>query len=326
MSAKLENHAADQRASTLPPCPVCGSGTQRIRTVTPELTRGALAEYFGGFSLASCRDIGAYSVLRCQRCALEYADPPRPGSSAFYEELGKQPGYYPSNRWEWGIAIEELRKNSAGSLIEVGCGAGAFLKKAADALSWRTTGIDINPDAVANCRAAGLQAYCETIEEHLRRFGAPPYDCAVAFHCLEHVENPLLFANSLFSLVRPGGLMLISTPLSPMSFERRWHDPLNNPPHHLTRWNEKSYIELAHQLHAGFRVLSPPAGSLLGRAGLAIALAIYGTPRKVGRLQIWSGPLLHPIEFRREFAHQLHRPHVNSRAAGDVILGVFQKR
>jgi SAM-dependent methyltransferase len=326
MGVKLEARTANLHDAALPQCPVCGSEAQHVRTLTPEMTSRALDRYFGGkFNFASCPDIETYRILSCRKCTLDFADPPRPGSSQFYEELGRQPNYYASNRWEWGISIAELKRNSVASLIEVGCATGAFLKMAADALGCRTTGIDINADAVATCRTAGLEAYCETIEEHLRRFTKPTYDCAVAFHCLEHVANPLAFASSLFSLVRPGGFMLLSTPLSPMSFERRWHDPLNHPPHHLTRWNERSYAELARSLQAGLRVFSPPAADPLRRAARAVALDTYGTPRAFGTLQVRSAPLLHPIHFAQEFIYQLHRPHLNSRPAGDVILGVFQK-
>jgi len=326
MSAKIDACPASHREAAMPPCPVCGSSAQPIRTVTPELIRRTFAAYFRGeCNLAFSADMAAYRILRCRECTLEFANPPLPGSSRFYAEIGKQAGYYPGNRWEWGVAVDELGKSSVGVLVEVGCGSGAFLKKAADALGCRATGIDTNPDAAVKCSVAGLNVYCESIEEHCGRFAAPPYDCAVSFHCLEHVEKPLAFARSLFSLVRPGGLVLLSTPLSPMSFERVWHDPLNNPPHHLTRWNERAYRELARRLHADVRLFSPPAAGRGRLAAHAVALANHGTPRTVGRLEVWAAPVLHPMEFLRELVYQRHRRQPKSRLGGDVILGVFRK-
>ena len=188
----------------------------------------------------------------------------------------------------------------------------------------RAVGLDPTPGAVAKCREAGVEAYGETLEEHAARLQGrqSTFDLIVAFHCLEHVGDPKSLLRSMRGLSNRGTSMFVSTPYSPMSFERKWYDPLNHPPHHLTRWNERAYAGLASQIGLKVDLILPPASGPIRRALTATKLLAHG-PNQGPRTAIFS-VFAHPLAAAREFRHQSARHRINGLVAPDVILAHFR--
>ena len=85
------------------------------------------------------------------------------------------------------------------------------------------------------------------MEAHAARLG-PVYDVACAFQVIEHVADPLRFAQALAACVKPGGLVLIGTPLWPSPNTTIPNFVINAPPHHLTWWTKGSLEILAETL------------------------------------------------------------------------------
>lgn len=304
----------------LPLCPICGADSDVLRDLSADSIQSGLIDYYGP-TMKPVETLD-YRILRCRSCTLEFADPMEPGTAGFYEELGQQAEYYPKDRWEWDRVISEITSRDVQTILEIGCGSGSFMQKLQAVPGCSITGIDINPRGIDECRAKGLQAFCETAEEHLQRTGTQ-YDCTVAFHCLEHVSSPLAFAKTCLSLTKANGIMCFSTPFSPMSFEDYWYDPLNNPPHHMTRWNSLSYNVLAQNLGLQCQLASPNAGSALRRAAMSVALYKYRSPVHLTKAAISKSVLLHPAMFVRNFFRQIQRERLDGRAAGDVVLVIF---
>jgi SAM-dependent methyltransferase len=150
------------------------------------------------------------------------------------------------------------------------------------------------------------------------------FDLVTSFHCVEHVEDPILFMRNIKSLLKPeGGVAWISAPLSPMSFEYGWFDPLNHPPHHISRWSKTALEKLADITGFEVSVTSSPAGATISRALRALMLA------KVGRLRFSGGiPAIilaakNLPDFAREFIAQSRRPKIDGKTAGDTFLAAF---
>jgi 2-polyprenyl-3-methyl-5-hydroxy-6-metoxy-1,4-benzoquinol methylase len=301
-------------------CPVCGHDSTSVQRLTIGDIERALSGYFGQPPPAGAIACD-YSIQRCNNCTLEFAAPPRPGNATFYGWITGQPRYYSKGRWEWARVLELVGGPGLNSqeILEVGCGAGAFLDRLRTAGARRAIGVDSEPSAVQACEARGLEAHCATVEAFLATRRATPFHWVVMFHCLEHVTAPVDLIKALVELTSQNGRIFVSTPYSPMSFEGQWFDPLNHPPHHLTRWNSRSYRELANRCGLRYRLHMPTAAGRLGRTLVSMILS-GARPRSTSRLRGLREAFSRPTEFAREYSRQRVREQVDGRTAADVVL------
>jgi 2-polyprenyl-6-hydroxyphenyl methylase/3-demethylubiquinone-9 3-methyltransferase len=100
------------------------------------------------------------------------------------------------------------------NILDVGCGGG-LISEPLTRLGARVTGLDPAPENIEAARrhAAGqgleIRYRAGRIEE-LAAEGAM-FDAVVCLEVVEHVPEPAAFLKTLAELVRPGGLMLLST-------------------------------------------------------------------------------------------------------------------
>jgi SAM-dependent methyltransferase len=245
------------------------------------------------------------------------------GGPSFYNWITSNTTYYPKERWEWGEVRRWLsRQLRPLRLLEVGCGSGEFLFSLQPIEHVTGVGLDTTAASVMACLAKGLEVYDTPLEQITIPSEQIPsgFDVIVAFHCLEHVPDPKGFVASMMKLLKPDGRIFVSTPYSPMSFERVWFDPLNHPPHHLSRWNEASFVELANQLGLSFSCLLPPASSFSGRDLESLNLSIYGPQNLQGNRKLVFKGFSHPLLLAKAIIGQLKREVVNGSTAGNVVL------
>lgn len=273
-----------------------------------------------------------YALWRCTETGFEFVEPAQAGGAAFYEWISRFPSYYPGRRWEYGEVerlMREQHQTASSNLrvLDVGCGTGDFLRGLDLLPNVERFGIDLNRPAIETCRKHGLRAFCGTVAEAQRAGFARPgqFDYVTAFHCLEHVPDPVGFVRELAQLLAVGGHLLISTPYSPMCFEADWFDVLNHPPHHLGRWNIAAFRKLAALLDLTFSYHMPPARPAWIRAVQTFRLLRYGPQRAVGKRAIAVDLLFSLPKFlslwRRQRQHQV----VDGRPAADVILIAFKR-
>jgi SAM-dependent methyltransferase len=120
-----------------------------------------------------------------------------------------------------GLGLSSGRK-----VVEVGCGFGRKLKYLRDA-GFEVVGVEVNPDIVKANRDAGLS--CLTVEE----FASTDDRCDVLLmlHVIEHFmpAELLTFMDSYLDRLKPGGYLIIATPLASPSF----HDDFDHvKPYH----------------------------------------------------------------------------------------------
>lgn len=139
-------------------------------------------------------------------------------------------------------------------ILDIGCRDCALTK-----LFWEgneVTGIDIDRDALESCRAAGIPV--RAVDLNGADWGFPPetFDAAVAGEILEHVYYPGQFLKRIYTLLKPGGVLVGSTPNAfslknriRLFLGRKRGTPLEDPTH----INHFSYRELRSLLTgAGF--------------------------------------------------------------------------
>lgn len=93
-------------------------------------------------------------------------------------------------------------------VLDVGCGAGGFLR-AAKRSGLNAVGLDVSSDAAEICRRDGLSAQAGDF----LTYGEPAsYDAITMWDVLEHLRDPIAFLRRIDLLLRPGGVFLSKTP------------------------------------------------------------------------------------------------------------------
>jgi 2-polyprenyl-3-methyl-5-hydroxy-6-metoxy-1,4-benzoquinol methylase len=97
--------------------------------------------------------------------------------------------------------------DEGGRLLEVGCATGGFLRGAER--TFTAEGVELNADAAARARAAGLTVHDGRIED-LRP--TEPYDVVVAIQLVEHLPDPGVLLDEAKRVLRPDGALYLATP------------------------------------------------------------------------------------------------------------------
>lgn len=121
---------------------------------------------------------------------------------------------------------------SAGSeVLDVGAGEGALSERLSDA-GFKVTALDINETDFKSKKAKFCQLNFND-ENELNNFSirfSEKFDAVIGVEVIEHIENPWKYVDFMKRLIKPGGILLITTPnitswLSRMIFlfEGRFH-------------------------------------------------------------------------------------------------------
>ncbi len=102
------------------------------------------------------------------------------------------------------LVVSELREPGA-SVLDLGAGAGLFSQLLTDK-GFEVTSADLHPErCTVPCRAVDLNSAFSAGFD--RKF-----DAVCIFEVLEHLENPRLALRECKNLLKPGGLLFVSTP------------------------------------------------------------------------------------------------------------------
>ena len=174
-------------------CPLCGREPRRF------------AVDFQGFRLA-----------RCPACRLEMQHP-RPVfdqlAAAVYTASYHPDAHASLDRFReqsFGRQIARLERCVAprpATLLDVGCGAGAFLAYARDR-GWEVAGTDIGLTAAA--RRTGARLWEGQLPDI--GFGGARFDAVRLNHVLEHTQDPLRELRQARRLVAGDGVLLVGVP------------------------------------------------------------------------------------------------------------------
>lgn len=220
-------------------CPHCHSSR---KTTSRRLQTADLMKIYGSLGIDVSTDLNGHTTLdleRCDDCDCLYFYPVLPGSPAFYEQLMRQTWYYPSEKSEFSFAARLV--NPQDSVLEIGCGRGAFAEHIRDN---DYTGLEYTDASVNAARERGLNVLRESIEDYVARTGRQ-HDVVCFFQVLEHVPDVKSFLEAAVACLKPGGLLIISVPSADSFLDCVVNNILNMPPHHVTRWSEKALNSIA---------------------------------------------------------------------------------
>ena len=246
------------------PCPICSEAKAAIvdsfRTTDISKLWTHFDVHLTDEMLGPMKDLETIPLFACGGCGFEYFDTTLAGGEAFYAELQRTvENYYPEDCPSFARAVRFAKRRKLRSVLDVGCGSGAFLDKA-KAAGLETHGIELNTGAAKVSSGKGHKVVSRLLEDFTDN--DPRHDLVTAFEVLEHVTDPRGFFESAAQRVKPGGYLAISVP---------GRDGLNGfcdinphqwPPHHVTRWRVQDLERLGEE--AGMEIDSIGGDLLLG--------------------------------------------------------------
>lgn len=210
---------------------ICKIKTREIVRIYKRLFAVDIAKFFGDHEIIE--------YYQCNDCNLLFYNPIIVGDQLLYDHMQQFEWYYSKNKNEFEFAKQFIRPDDF--ILEVGCGSGWFSRLISDN---KYTGLELSKKAQLMASQVRDNVHVQTIEEHAI-IARQKYDVVCSFQVLEHAENPESFIRSCISCLKPGGVLIISVP-SEDSFLTIVEDGiLNMPPHHITRWPDKTLIWLA---------------------------------------------------------------------------------
>lgn len=122
----------------------------------------------------------------------------------------KTPAYFNGARLDF---VRRLPKDATASILEVGCGTGATGAVAlASGRAQRYVGIELFETAAADARNVLTEVITGDVERLDLNFGPTEFDALIMSEVLEHLIEPQRTLQKLVRSLRPGGLVLASSP------------------------------------------------------------------------------------------------------------------
>ena len=153
------------------------------------------------------------SILRCNNCKLTYTKDAafdgaiQEDSEKFVKEYWKEKALYEAYFDTIIKTISKYKKPQ--TLLDVGCNIGIFLQSVKK-VGWKGEGVDMSSSAVKYARSTGLKVHLGKIED--LKFPPQSLDVITLFQTIEHIEDPAQTLRKLYSLLRKGGILVITTP------------------------------------------------------------------------------------------------------------------
>ena len=94
------------------------------------------------------------------------------------------------------------------SVIDIGAGAGAFSQRMLD-LGYEVTALDIDSEKFMPSEIPFIEA---DINRGILLISDKKYDAALCLEVVEHVENPWSLLREIYEILKPGGVLILSTP------------------------------------------------------------------------------------------------------------------
>ena len=194
-------------------------------------------------------------VLRCPACTANFYDsqvPPDYAEPAL-NNRGRVPFYVQQGA---GVSLitrplAQLRREPGAAYMEVGCGYGFGLDFALNTRGWHGLGIDPAPLAALGRDALSLPIELRYLRDDDEARGT--MDVVMGSEVIEHVTSPAAFVRTLKAMLKPGGVLILTTPngddIDPET-PPGIIIPLLSPSLHLVIQNKDSLAALLHQ--AGF--------------------------------------------------------------------------
>ncbi len=190
-------------------CEICGSNNWR-EAYAGSVRHGAFGSVQEGALVAECGDCGTERLI--ESCCIQEADYE---TEAYREHLSQEASmkaFYTTHDQLQIHALNAIHPLSMRELmiVDVGCGGGSFLDIVKNVAA-RSIAIEPASFFRKGLEEKGYEVfpYCADV---LAEVGASVADIAFSFQVIEHVSHPREFLEEISQLVKPGGMVVLSTP------------------------------------------------------------------------------------------------------------------
>lgn len=188
-------------------------------------------------------------LKECAACGFGRFEPVVSGSSEYYACISAV-DYYNEEKWEFGAALHQLQLAGAKRILDVGCGSGIFLDYLQRQMSdTQLYGSDLNTELLTSLAARGFSTLHGDLDQIKERSGeVAPFDAICMLQVLEHASDPIDMLQTFLGFLRPGGLLIVTTPDAAGPIKSFPDALTETPPHHVTRWTEATFEALFKRL------------------------------------------------------------------------------
>lgn len=202
-------------------------------------------------------EVNSYRIVRCVTCGFLFVSPSPTSQQlqSFYQQGEYYTGgtlgysnYMGERRLHERLALRRLRTierlcPGRGRLLDVGCAAGFFLH-VAQQRGWEPFGVELSNEMVSYA----TQLIGRPIAGSLSELQAAPhsFDAITLWEYIEHIPDPNDEIERLTALLRPGGILALSTPNT--GYWTAVHQPQQwreyKPPAHLGFFTDRSLRQM----------------------------------------------------------------------------------
>ena len=190
----------------------------------------------------------------CDRCEYQFALKDASFSESYYQkDIGllaqnilEEKGESTKLRKYAYIALEKIGKMNKGlKVCDIGCGTGLFLKRVKQ-LKNDVYGYDINKyqSEYANKKNGLINVtYAQSLSEYCkkRKIQKNFFDVITCFEVIEHIYDVNTFLEEIRKYLKPGGVLLLSTPNNErIQMKEKW----DYPPVHVSRFKRRNMEKL----------------------------------------------------------------------------------